>query len=128
MIVFVIVLIIVILGLIFVTDVFLNLLVELVINIPILLFIYYRAKIDVMDRKREVEYFIAVILAGAITLLLYQFITQIPLIWPLTIWIVLTFILARIMVKQKVRQQLMHTKKKQHVSRRARKPGTLKRI
>lgn len=128
MILFVVVLLIVILGLIFMTSIFVSMLLEFLINLPILLFIYYRAKIDLLEKRMEVEYLVAIVLGGAITLLSYPLIKGIPIIWPITIWLVITFIIAKILVKQRTMKQLAHKKRKMHVARRARKPGTLKKI
>ena len=106
MIMFIIVLLIILVGLIYVSSIFFWPVVELAINLPILIYIYYRAKRDLLDDEFELEYLAGILLAGAVFLVTFMVIAKIPFVWPITIFLLLMYVIAKILISHRIQKRI----------------------
>ncbi|MFH1317063.1 MAG: hypothetical protein ABII01_06090 [Candidatus Woesearchaeota archaeon] len=108
---FIIIFIIVILGMLAIFGIFMQTIIELILNIPLLVIVYYRARYHIMRLDRLMEYVYAAAITAIFFLIGYGFFKRLPF-WPITSFLFITFLIAWFMISKDIKKKYLTKKSK----------------
>lgn len=124
---FIAIVVVILLGLSYIGWIFFKTAIELILNGPLLYFVYLRARLHIFKQNKGMEYAIALLISGMIFLVTYGMFAQLPF-WPITSYLVLAYAIAELLIRHEIKYKVLNNVMKREVREITKKKTGLKHI